>query len=262
MFPFNFHPDNLERVAVYERRFPPIVDRAIFCLLLQPIEDAIHYGVDWRPFRTPILYVQHDDPAHRPRLAPDPMKLDWESCFTVDGDEYESPMTCGECDRVGLEQELQDTWQLLERLLPLDGACQSAINPLVEHFVLRAYEQGRFDGLIMHMTAVEALLGPDKPPTKKPIKKRITNLLRASGQDTLALHAGNDFCRFYDMRSKYIHGNMVNSEHPCRGFDPFVRDIVGAHVLTRAIISSACYFVAGKNLQSRGEFLRALDALG
>lgn len=45
-FPLDLSPDKLDRVDVYKRRFPPIVDRAIFCLLLQSIQDAFFYNID------------------------------------------------------------------------------------------------------------------------------------------------------------------------------------------------------------------------
>lgn len=273
-FPFNFHPDNLERVAVYERHFPPVVDRAIFCLLLQPIEDAVHYGLDWRPFETPVLYVRHDDPAQRPRLPPDPSKLNWEPCFTEDGEEYERPLTRGECDRAGLEQDLRNTWHLLERLLPRNGSCQSAVNPVAERFVLRAYQQGRFDGLIMHMIALDALLGKSQRNATKMTMKRLTNLLHATCRENLFMDesarflderktrnqsSGKWFWHLYGLRNRFVHGKMNEPDDVVRGVDPFVQDLIVAHILTRSAFIAALYYNHESGICSRDELLDALD---
>ena len=273
-FPLNFHPDRLERVAVYQRRFPPIIDRAIFCLLLQPIEDAIDYGIDWRPFETPILYIRHDDAEGQPWPAPDPSKLARTPRFSADGEDYYSPISCGECFRASLEDELKGTWQLLEGLLPLEGAPQSAINPLVERFVLRAYEQGRFEGLIMHMIAIDAMLGRRENDATKKTKRRISKLLDITEEEVCfrkhiakfyrSKHyskrtSGEWFLHLYKMRNDYVHGKMIERETVCRDNDPFIQDIIIAHILTRTIFLASCRLIESRNW-TREKLIEELDA--
>ena len=258
---------------MFKRRFPPVVDRAIFCILLQPIENAVTYRVDWRPFETPLLYTKHADPTQRLRPPSDAAMLAWAPNSTEDGQEYESPMSCGSCERVGLEREFGDTWKSLEKLLPIDRVKSTAINPLVEHFLLRAYEQGRFEGLLNHIFAVEALLGGRKADRKK-IGKRIHNLFYSENKERVFLEQVSDlchvagaekwssaewFCHLYKMRNNYVHGMFLDSGRSYRGADPFMQDVVAAHTLTRMLISAACQYVEKNNFEHRDEFIKMLD---
>ena len=62
-----------------------------------------------------------------------------------------------------------------------------AFNPLIEHFLLRAWREEGIDQLIMHMTAIDAAIGNREFNKNWPKKKKYDGLTKALGTRMCAL---------------------------------------------------------------------------
>lgn len=197
-------------------RYPPVVESALFFLLLAPWEDwSTMLEVDWRGFRVPWIYTVSDDLCVRPARPPDPDSLSWEPWFVQDdwGEEMEleRPLEYRLDDpaKPGLSLFTQQAWEEVEaaRATPLFET------PIV-HFLVHAFLADGIDEIMAHMTALEAALGlesdhkaglrpkPDPYPKLRSTGRVATRVAAATGDP----QAAGDYGALFDVRSAFVHG--------------------------------------------------------
>lgn len=207
-------------IEPYAKKWPAAVERAIFALLLLRWEDMVqHRDIDWRAFRIPWVYSVPADVLDAPPYPKGPETLTWEPDFHHDeetGEDIETERPF----RLPLNDDLDAFYADLtdERWHSLGRAQASPIvNPLVVHFLTRAFASEGIDEFLGHVTTIEAALGMSsdygvgrsRPPigSRNPgaterVKRRITAL---TGDPNLATVFGG----LFDLRSTFIHGRPL-----------------------------------------------------
>jgi hypothetical protein len=255
--------DGFGLVDVYRRCFPPIVERALMTLLLHPWEDrALYASFDtWKPFDVPWIYAANSDPFEAPRPVPDFTSLSWRPYATPEGDiiEHDQPDS-REFEEIvfdNYETECRTTWTTLEMVCPLEQICCPAFNPLIEHFLLRAWREEGIDQLIMHMTAIDAAIGNRELNKNRPKEKKYVGLTKALGARMCALlsdpNAGSQFDTLYDRRSEYIHGRL-GAEGEIK-----IEDLNSARRMARRVARGVLEYAVNHPDRSRDDMLADLD---
>lgn len=205
-------------------RFPPVVEAAIFFLLLAPWEDwAVYPEVDWRAFRLPWLHTVDDDLFVRPMAPPSPDTLSLQPDIAYDqyGDEIEIERPTVN----NLEDEARSSFNRLDESLwrgVLDARAGALFETPIVHFIVRAFLADGMDEVMAHMTAIEAGLGLEmdhrrglrpKPDAHKNVSAsdRTAARLAALLNDATAATA---YRELFELRSSYVHGRAGLSKIP------------------------------------------------
>lgn len=197
-------------------KFPAIVERTLFFLLLAAWEDwSTMLEVDWRGFRIPWVYTLSDDLCIRPSRPPDAETLSWEPRFVTDRSgeelEIERPLSYNldEAAEPGLSLLTESAWQEFE-----DALGTPVFETPVMHFIVRAFLADGMDEVMAHMTAIEAALGVESDhkvgmrPKLNPHKDlrstgRLVARIAALLQD---VPAARGYGALFDVRSAFVHG--------------------------------------------------------
>ncbi|HCF2456980.1 TPA: hypothetical protein NIA41_000536 [Pseudomonas aeruginosa] len=207
---------DLGEVVPHSGRFPAVVERALFFLLLAPWEDwAEMLEVDWRGFRVPWIYTLDDDLCAFPTPPPTPERLSWQPHFQqVAPDEWEEserPLelkTSASAEDV--RQALDSEWPSFQT--PSTLASELFSTP-VEHFLVRAFLSDGIDEVMAHLIVLEAAFGLESDyaakqrlPTdsrKEGATRRVAARLSAAIERP---EAAKEYLDLYDMRCTYVHG--------------------------------------------------------
>lgn len=207
-------------IEPHRRRFPDVVEQALFALLLAPWEDWVQYtDVDWRAFRLPWVYTLDDDVFCQRPAPPTAETLSWEPCFYTDayGDEVESerPTYLPLSDSAERASIFVNEGRWTEVL----GAQNALIfGKPVMHFMIRAFLSDGIDEFLAHITAVEAGLGTKLDHDMKK-RTRIQGGRQGSTYRValrLAALLGDksltaSFLRLFDVRSEFLHGRTMQA---------------------------------------------------
>ncbi|MGX5753746.1 hypothetical protein [Pseudomonas aeruginosa] len=207
---------DLGEVVPHSGRFPAVVERALFFLLLAPWEDWSEMPeVDWRGFRVPWIYSLDDDLCAFPTPPPAPERLSWQPHFQqVAPDEWEESERPAElktsASAEDVRQALDSEWPSFQT--PSTLASELFSTP-VEHFLVRAFLSDGIDEVMAHLIVVEAAFGSESAhkakqrlPTdshKEGATRRVAARLSAAiGRP----EAAKEYLDLYDMRCTYVHG--------------------------------------------------------
>ncbi|HTK34710.1 MAG TPA: hypothetical protein VL358_05405 [Caulobacteraceae bacterium] len=196
------------------RRYPELVEEAVFCLLLAPWEAwGTMTPVDWRGFHLPWVYTVDTDLAIQPAAPPDAASLTFEPTIYhgQDGedieDEQPSVLQLDGDDLQGLAEGLAEAWRKLETARITD-----LFQTPIEHFMVRAHASTGIDELLAHMTVLEAALGEEadhdrklrpKPQRNLSATERMARKVAGLLNDPAAAQAYRDLFR---IRSLFVHG--------------------------------------------------------
>jgi len=194
------------QIEPHKRRFPAVVERALFATLLAPWEDLVtHTDLDWRPFQTPWVYTVDEDLFVRPPPFPSADTLSWEPDYYTDYDgetvEVERPVAYRWQDAVeGVSAWLNDDrWRQIEAAL----ASELFSTPIV-HFFVSAFLATEIDEFMGHLTALEAGLGLRADRAReKTLGSRVQALLADAG-------AAVTYGKLFNLRSEYVHGRTMS----------------------------------------------------
>lgn len=248
-------------IEPYAKKWPAIVERAVFALLLIRWEDMVqHRDIDWRAFRIPWVYSVPADILDAPPYPKGPETLTWEPDFHHDeqtGEEIETQRPF----RLPLNDDLDAYYADLtdERWRNLERAQGSPIvNPLVVHFMTRAFASQGIDEFLGHVTAIEAALGMSsdysvgkpRPPIGRSnpgaterVKRRISAL---TGDATMA----NVFGDLFNLRSTFIHGRLLADVPSTQRLQ--------ARVLARQVLECLIQAAQTSTAQDRDAYLSGL----
>ena len=245
----------------YARKWPVAVERAAFALLLLKWEDMVqHRDVDWRAFRIPWVYSVPADALDAPPYPKGPETLTWEPDFQH-GEETGEEIETERPFRLPLNDDLDayyaeltdDRWQMLER-----AHASPIINPLIVHFMTRAFASEGIDEFLGHITTVEAALGMSsdygvgrpRPPigTSNPgaterVKRRIGALTGDAAMATV-------FGELFNLRSTFIHGRQLA--------DVSSTQRIQARVLARRVLECLVHAAQTSTAQDRDTYLGGL----
>jgi hypothetical protein len=206
-------------ISPHARPWPPVVDGALFLLLLMPWEELVVYpNIDWRAFHVPWIYTANRDLFVSPEFPPDADTLSWQPDLYQDADgvevEVERPMARP------LKDGAQDMFASLtdQRWKDVERALRSPIfNTLVVHFLVRAFAANDIDEFVSHVIVIEAALGmqidfdakarPKLPGNKNPgATERVACRARAI---TGEANAYVEYKELFDIRSQFVHGRHL-----------------------------------------------------
>lgn len=206
------------------RRFPAVVEAALFHLLLEPWETwSTMADLDWRGFRAPWVYTLDDDLFVSPKRPPSPDDLSLEPWIVEDawGEEVEleRPTTypLHEDAAQTLGAAPASAWIALET-----ARASSLFETPVEHFLVRAFLAEGIDEFMAHITTIEAAFGLEldhrrpkgTPHARLSSTKRVAARLAAALGDA---SAAQDFQTLFKLRSEFVHGrsglNAIPSVH-------------------------------------------------
>ncbi|HCF3406743.1 TPA: hypothetical protein NIB87_000978 [Pseudomonas aeruginosa] len=207
---------DLGEVVPHTGRFPAVVERALFFLLLAPWEEwAEMPEVDWRGFRVPWIYTLDDDLCVFPTPPPAPERLSWQPHFQqVAQDEWEESERPLE---LKISASAEDVRQALDSEWPPFQTPRTLASELfstpVEHFLVRAFLSDGIDEVMAHLIVVEAAFGTESDhkakqrlPTdshKEGATRRVAARLSAAIERP---EAAKEYLGLYDMRCTYVHG--------------------------------------------------------
>ncbi len=198
-------------------RFPPVVEAALFFLLLAPWEQwSTMQEIDWRGFRVPWIHTVDDDLFIRPSPPPSADSLALEPWIVQDdmGEdvELERPIALRLDDDAQSELALftDSAWQELET-----ARASALFETPVAHFLVRGFLADGMDEVMAHMTAIEAAVGlemdhkkglrPKPDPHKKvsSATERVAARIAAVLNDRASVQAYKDL---FELRSTFVHG--------------------------------------------------------
>ncbi|MFD2642675.1 hypothetical protein [Pseudomonas japonica] len=212
---FPFGKDQGE-IVPHRGRFPAVVERALFFLLLAPWEEwAEMTEVDWRCFRLPWIYTVDDDLCAFPSSPPLPERLSWEPYFRqVDHDEWEESEHPISLRTWATAEDMQRT--LGAKWTQLEAAriqASELFSTPVEHFLVRAFLSEGIDEVMAHLIMIEAAFGAEADHKRRlrrtgdnhdqSATRRVAARLSAAIDDP---GAAKDYLDLYDMRCTYVHG--------------------------------------------------------
>lgn len=196
------------------RRYPAVVEEALFCLLLAPWETwGAMTMIDWRGFHLPWVYTVDEDIAVQPAVPPDAASLTFEPAIGHSGDgeevEYERPsvLQLDPDDVQALTSGMSEAWAKLEIARSTD-----VFRTPIEHFMVRAYASTGIDEMLAHMTMLEAAVGEEadhdrklRPKSERALgaTERMARRIACLLDDPSAEQAYRDLFR---VRSLFIHG--------------------------------------------------------
>ncbi len=225
---FDFFLDGFGEIKPYPSNFRPIVEQALFAIILLPWETLEGWGGNWKPFRLPWVYRVPESPFLPLKQFPKPSTLSWG--WASDGiDEIEEIPATNSLDPSDLGDisgELQQLWSSLEYVSPIKDEAHEAFPRTIRHFMLRAFLDEGFDELIWSVIAIDACLGKENEGDKtKKIAYRAANLC----QDP-SMH--RRCCDYYKLRSDYVHGRDLGGKtirnEDLRGSRKLARSVVRA----------------------------------
>lgn len=198
-------------------RFPPVVEAALFFLLLAPWERwSTMQEVDWRGFRVPWIHTVDDDLFIRPSPPPSADSLSLEPWIVQDdwGNDIElerpTALRLDEDATSGLALFTDSAWRELET-----ARATGLFETPVAHFLVRAFLADGMDEVMAHMTAIEAAVGLEmdhkkwlrpKPDPHKKVSSatdRVAARLAAVLSDRASVQAYKDL---FELRSTFVHG--------------------------------------------------------
>lgn len=198
----------------HESRFPSVVERVLFFLLLAPWEEwSTMNEMSWRGFEMPWVYCRTDDIFDSPSRPPDPGSLAWQPFIQDDGGgqtvEIERPIEFPLTDSATREMSLfcEERWVGFQQALDSE-----LLKPPIMHFLVRAFLADGIDEFMAHLTSIEAALGlqSDHNPNERKLHhkklgatKRVGTRLAALLDDATAL---GTYAGLYNLRSAFIHG--------------------------------------------------------
>ncbi len=208
---------DLGAIEAHESRFPEIVERALFLVLLAPWEDwSEAQEVDWRGFRIPWVYSISEDlcvslktPPSEDDLTLLPKTYTDHNGEPVDVEEPARYMTSDA--KADLADLVTDTaWSELSKAL-----ASPLFAPPVLHFLVRAYHAQGIDEFMAHLMVLEAALGLESDYRKRPkgdprnglrptdiMARRVSSLLGDSATTS-------EYGELFDLRSAYVHGRAM-----------------------------------------------------
>jgi hypothetical protein len=247
-------------IQPFARKWPEIVERAVFALLLLPWEEMVgHPDVDWRSFRIPWVYTVPGDPLDSLNVLRGTDTLTWVPDSRFDdftGEEYETEKPFDlplNDDLDGYFSEMSDMrWAILER-----ARSSEIFNPLVMHFLVRAFASEGVDEFLGHITAVEAALGlasdfaraRDRPRVGGDNPGSTTRIKQRVGAITADAALGEAFEELFRIRSAFVHGR------PMKDIPSIAR--IRARVLARQVVEALVQASAGSADISRDDYLTA-----
>jgi hypothetical protein len=246
---FDFSKD-LGEITPHAISRPALVEQAIFATIMLPWEDMTVYSdMEWRGFRVPWVYTVETDVFAAPKKPPDPATLTWQPDIHQDvysGEEVETerPTTLPLKDDADVAlKELTD-----KRWHEIGHALQSPIvNPLVSHFLVRAFMSDEIDEFLSHMIAIEAALGLRDDFRKGPAKRRVAHRVRALTGDAAS---ADQYETLFEIRSAFVHG---------RELDPIPSEKrMSARRLARRVVDGLIGAAANSKFTDRDAFLGAL----
>lgn len=248
------------RIEPHKGRFAPVVEDALFFLLLASWEDwSTMPEVDWRGFRVPWVYIVDDDLFVRPQTPPTPDSLAWETQALTDGRgevvEVERPVGLRLDDdaQAGLTRWDEARWSLVTR---------ARRSPLFEtpvgHFFVRAFLSEGVDEVLAHLTTIEAALGVrsdyERGLRQKPDPYRQLGGTRRVAARIAALLGDRIFAQQYDhlfgVRSAFLHGRAMG--------EISTAERVLARKLARLVVDGLVREATMAVVVSREDYLRML----
>jgi hypothetical protein len=207
---------DLGEIEPHLGRFPPVVEAALFFLLLAPWEEwSTMPEADWRGFRVPGIYTVDEDLFVRPDPPPSPDSLTLEPWIVQDrwGKEIElerpSRLPLDNAMEAGLARFTDAAWKKL-------GAAEatSLFETPTVHFLVRAFLADGMDEVMAHMTSIEAALGLEmdhkarlrpKPDRHKGVSAsdRVAARIAALLDDPPSVGA---YKELFELRSNFVHG--------------------------------------------------------
>jgi len=191
--------------------FPELIEKALFAAILLPWEMLTDYSdLEWRGFRVPWTYSVDRDPFARPIPPPRPETLSWELQIQDDpvtGEEVEGErpfmLSLKEGSQTPIQGLTNEKWSEISAALGAD-----LFNPLVLHFLVRAFLSNGIDEFLNHLTALEAALGQKEDyqagSGRRSVKRRIAKI---SGRP----EAANEYEDVFDVRSEFVHGRKMKN---------------------------------------------------
>lgn len=174
---------------------------------------------EWRGFRIPWIYTVDHDPFGSPSMPRGPDTLSRQPQFYVDqrtGEEVELEKPIQHELEDGLDDQwavLNDAWWArLERVI-----ASPIVNPLVVHFVVRAFRSDDIDEFLGQMVAIEAAIGMERdhglagPKPKIPGKNQgaTVRVARRACAITADPAAASEYSDLFKLRSMFIHGRPL-----------------------------------------------------
>lgn len=227
---FDSFLDGVGEVKPYPSNFPPIIEQALFAIILLAWETLEDWGGDWKPFRIPWVYQMPESAFSPLELFPKPATLSWGWAGNGidEGEMKEIPATSSldPADLGDVSSELQQLWSSLEHVSPPEGEPHNAFPRTIRHFMLRAFLDEGFDQFLWNVIVIDACLGKDNEgDQRKKIAYRAANLCQDASMHRCC-------CDYYKLRSAYVHGRDVGGEpiqsNALRGSRALSRSVVRA----------------------------------
>jgi hypothetical protein len=238
-------------ITPHQSKWPAIVDHAAFALLLLPWEDVAGYkDLDWRAFRIPWVYTVNPDPFSSPKWPQGSQSLSWEpdvfdDLATGETIELEKPTrlplqdgSSGMCAALS-----EDHWNNI-----LTAIVSPFFNPLVEHFLVRAFTSNAIDEFLSHVIVVEAALGMESDYKKGGATKRVA---QRAASITGEANAASEYEELFNLRSRFIHGRQLSTISSDKR--------ILARSLARRVASSLVRAAVAGGYADRDAFLSALS---
>lgn len=203
-------------VEPHAPRFPPVVQEALFLLLLAPWEDWTEVQPDeWRGFHLGWTHTADPDLAQRPVAPPGLDTLTWEPDPREDDEDHERfAHRFLDAESAALPAIVS------EALRRLDVARTSPLmDTPVAHFLVTGFAAQGIDEFMAHITVVEAALGlvEDYPRKGRPRPTVLPNI-RSVGRLSCRLVAllkdeavEATLARLFELRSRFVHGRAMES---------------------------------------------------
>lgn len=247
-------------IEPHSRAWPNIVERALFALLLLPWEEMTeHASFEWRGFRVPWCHTINPDIFSQLSLPPHADSLSWEP------DIFDHPIT-GESIELERPAALDLVPGAKSQFASLDdqrwrnietAVASNLFNPLVVHFLTRAFASRGIDEFIGHIIAVEAALGMARdhdrsvrskingknPGATERVARRVAGLAGPA-------HSEQEFKNLFKLRSDFVHGNNLGSISP--------QDRIAARKLARDVADKLVGATASSPNMGREQYLERL----
>lgn len=249
---FNFDLSQVGVVDPFPRVFDPDVERGLFVLSLYPWEEKFSdSSTPWQPFRVPWTYTVSKHAFRLPPRAPDPEVLNWTLAGNPDEEPFEVPAVMhyfDEKDRTLLQGTLTKYWGLLNLVSPLGNHPLKAFNPLIEHFFLRGFLEGKIDQLIWHVTAIDAAVGKGAANAASTLARRVQALTGDAGmaERFKGVH--------YRRRSELVHGKHLTDRELRES------DLADVRRAARTVVTNLIEFAAAHPDWSRSQMVHFLDS--
>ncbi|HEY2034455.1 MAG TPA: hypothetical protein VGH02_12285 [Rhizomicrobium sp.] len=254
--------EDLGAIKPYSRTWPEAVERAVFGLLLLPWEEFAAYpDMEWRGFKIPWVYTVDYDPFVAPKMPKGPETLSREPAIYQDiqtGEEVELEKPV----RLPLRDDMDGAWATVcdQWWEELGRAVTSPIvNPLVVHFLVRAFITDDIDEFLGHITTIEAALGMERDHNRDGARPKINGdnpgpterIARRVSALTGDATSAERYRELFGMRSAFVHGrrlDVISSEkrNQARAMARLVVNnlvsaaITGAHNNRKEYLSTLC----------------------